>query len=664
MESRWKVNLSRLILPLAAVVLLIAPQYPASADFEMSEVIRLNEEGGARMDADIDPNGDLHIVAIQGSSIRYVKALLSQWSGQGPIPKVEMPYYVPEAAAAWKWSPARVAGDSNGDAHITWGFSGKENYYKRTYNGEWGPTETTYRITHSGHEPIIEPNITVSHNNTPYIAIRHVKEYSPGSEGNWIDVLWKDQAGIWQRDYWVSGEGQAYSPDIECGHDGRIHVIWEVYGGIGYSILTGRDWEWITDNMCDEGIYGVFPGMSVDADGNVHVAYQRMGDNWEKDSVWYAMADEEDTLACEPLTFDVGPHSSSVTIAVNDYGDMAAIWRDNDPIHYAIKERDSDEWIVEWLPPPTWCCGEDIPNAVTDGKDIYFVWSDIAGGLSLIKIEFEEPPMAPKVMFGGWVEEDLIPGLGGSGILTGYVSDPNGLHNVSNVYAYDMDDLNFQNGIRMYDDGLHDDMLANDGFYAAEINLRPGMTNHYMIIATDDELNMGVWPSLHIIENSIFPEFDPIEDPNDDHSSISIPFAGYMDTELSRTVGGYFCMAAYVVDPYGIGVKNFELLFNGEPQMILAPQNEIDPNFYMMEYHFGPNELSSLTHDMIMELRVKDMQNRYSQIWPYYSVPSMKPLTPTPTPTHEPTDTPTPTPTFTPNTPYPFPTNTPTPNSK
>ena len=102
-----------------------------------------------------------------------------------------------------------------------------------------------------------------------------------------------------------------------------------------------------------------------------------------------------------------------------------------------------------------------------------------------------------------------------------------------------------------------------------------------------------------------------------------IMMAGYMDTDISYSDGGLFHMLAYVSD-MDSPVDFVEIYWEGQPTGAYlyddGEHGDFEPgdDLWGLQIEVGPNLVPE--GDYLFELRAKDVDGNFSDIWPYLTI--------------------------------------------
>jgi hypothetical protein len=116
---------------------------------------------------------------------------------------------------------------------------------------------------------------------------------------------------------------------------------------------------------------------------------------------------------------------------------------------------------------------------------------------------------------------------------------------------------------------------------------------------------------------------DSLNYPQDASTIPCIMMAGYMDTDISWADGGKFTMLAYVLD-MDSDIDYVEMYWEGEPTGVYLYDDGAHGDFGVDDSLWGISfDIDPLTFpegQYLIELRARDVDGNFSDIWPYLTV--------------------------------------------
>ena len=272
----------------------------------------------------------------------------------------------------------------------------------------------------------------------------------------------------------------------------------------------------------------------------------------------------------------------------------------------------------------------------TDCEELLIVWEDERDnnppeyntyGAELYCCHINLKPINPKpyIYFAGLWNTYLDSTQGGYMNILAYVFDPD-----NDVKSVELAFYGVKSGIKLFDDGSHNDFAPNDSIYGLSIYLPPPLPKglfKFQIVATDSNNNEGWWPELSIypIEfNSFLNTIDYSEFLfNSPQSTIPIPIAGFGSSFIDVNRGGRLEILAYVPER---NVNFIELYYDNIPTgILLKDEGTLEPSgdfiandgiytfrTYIHNYQLDQN----LKGSYFFTLKAVNNENQ-QMIWPY-----------------------------------------------
>nr|HPQ39159.1 lamin tail domain-containing protein [bacterium] len=246
------------------------------------------------------------------------------------------------------------------------------------------------------------------------------------------------------------------------------------------------------------------------------------------------------------------------------------------------------------------------------------------------------PTVEPVIRLGGYGETDYQYNSGGMVQILAWVTDPES--DVARVWVT----LGGEWVTDLYDDGLHGDFGAGDGFYGYELTAPPAIDTlpdgplrlQMRIHAVDARgYSSHIWPLFTVDPEHGYSyrsapawwDIQAMEDSGDRAPGDPRPYiymAGFMESRLSEAEGGDFIFLAVTTGP--LPIAYVELYYLGLPTGVYLLDDGMNHDFsagdgvFGMHFSVGPGVLPA--GDYPLQLRAVDVNGNKSDLWPYLTL--------------------------------------------
>jgi hypothetical protein len=226
-----------------------------------------------------------------------------------------------------------ITADSNNHIHVVWrdySLGYYEIYYKRSTDG--GATWTTKRLTYTNDAQL--PAITADSNNNIYVVYR---DFSPGNG----EIFYKkstDGGTSWTTKRLTYNSGNSWFPNVAVDTNNHVHVVWQDWtpgnAEIYWKMSTNGGATWTTKRLTYNSGGSVSPGIAVDSDDHIHVAWNEYTPG--NPEIYYKRSTNGgSTWTTKRLAYNSG-RSYLPTMVADPNNNIHVVWHDETPGNFEI----------------------------------------------------------------------------------------------------------------------------------------------------------------------------------------------------------------------------------------------------------------------------------------------------------------------------------------
>jgi hypothetical protein len=322
-------------------------------------------------------------------------------------------------------SAPAIAVNTTGDVYVVWrdDSDGDNEIYVKKYDGNWGELNDASVISSASAGGIsnnagnsLTPSIAIDIAGNIYVAW---EDDSDGDPEIYVK-RWNESNSTWDLDIATTGgisdnATNSVTPSIAIDSTNRVYVAWEddpngtheiyvkMWDGTNWVELNGSaSGGGITNNVNTGNLFSFTPSITVNADGNVYVAWQSWDNTTGNSEIYIKKWDganwvELNGSATAGGISDNAGFSESPEVTINNQtGDIYLTWQDdsNNNAEIYVKRWDGISWSDVGTSSSTEGgisnnAGNSISPSVaidTLGR-IYVTWSDASGGSNQIYVK-------------------------------------------------------------------------------------------------------------------------------------------------------------------------------------------------------------------------------------------------------------------------------------